>query len=60
MDENKKYCIACKKTDEEIPIIQMTYKGKELGICPQHIPLLIHEPTKLVGSLEGAENMKGV
>ncbi len=60
MNEEKKSCIACKRTEDELPIIQMTYLGKEIGICPQHIPMLIHDPTKLAGMLEGAENMKGV
>ncbi len=55
--EEKKSCIVCHRTDEEIPIISMTFKGKELGICPQHMPVLIHNPHELVGKLEGAENM---
>jgi len=56
-NDDKKSCIACGITEEEVPLIVLTYKGEELRICPQHIPLLIHEPQKLVGKFEGAENM---
>jgi hypothetical protein len=29
-----------------------------LWICPQHLPLLIHNPQQLAGKLAGAENLK--
>lgn len=57
MDDNKKNCIACGISENEVPLIILAYKGEELRVCPQHIPILIHEPQKLVGKLEGAENM---
>lgn len=56
MDNNENTCIVCKRNEDEIPLIIMKYKGKELRICPQHIPVLIHDPQKLVGMVEGAEN----
>jgi len=56
MGNNKNTCIVCKKNEDEIPLIIMKYKGKELRVCPQHIPVLIHDPQKLVGMVEGAEN----
>ena len=56
--ERNKTCLVCNKTEEEVPLVIMTFKGEELRICPQHIPVLIHEPQKLVGMLEGAENLK--
>ncbi len=56
----KKECLVCHKSDNDIPLVKMEYRGEEIYICPQHIPLLIHEPEKLVGTLEGAENLKGV
>jgi hypothetical protein len=55
-----KKCIVCNATENEVPIIKLAYKGQELGICPAHIPLLIHNPENLVGVIDGAENMKGV
>lgn len=52
----KKNCILCDKDENEVPLIVLAYKGQELRICPQHVPVLIHDPQKLVGILEGAEN----
>lgn len=50
-------CLVCKRTEEETPLIIMKYKGKELRICPQHIPVLIHDPQTLVGTLDDAEKL---
>lgn len=58
-DNQKKTCIACDISEDQVPLMVLAFKGEELRICPQHIPLLIHEPQKLIGKLEGAENMKG-
>jgi len=56
MDNIGNTCIVCKKDENEVPLIMMTYKGQDLRICPQHVPVLIHDPQKLVGLVEGAEN----
>jgi hypothetical protein len=51
-------CIVCKKSSQEIPLISFQYMGESLFICPQHLPVLIHDPTKLAGLLPGAEGFK--
>ncbi|NPA67387.1 MAG: hypothetical protein GXO50_02140 [Chlorobi bacterium] len=56
MENIENTCIVCKKTEEEVPLIIMKYRGKEIRICPQHVPVLIHDPHKLTGLIEGAEN----
>lgn len=56
----KKECIVCKKTHEEIPVVKFEYKDTHFYICPQHIPMLIHDPVKLVGVLPDADKMEGV
>ncbi|MBN2664625.1 MAG: hypothetical protein JXR68_13330 [Bacteroidales bacterium] len=56
MIEENKTCLVCNKTEDEIPLVIMTYKSKEVRICPQHLPLLIHEPHKLAGMIDNAEN----
>jgi hypothetical protein len=38
-------------------LVQLEFKGKDFWICPQHIPVLIHDPQKLEGKLPDAENM---
>ena len=54
----KKACLFCERDENEIPLVQLDYQGKNLWICPQHIPVLIHDPSKLTGMLPGAENME--
>jgi len=49
-------CLVCKKSSAEIPLISFEYMGKGLWICPQHLPVLIHDPAKLSGLLPGAED----
>ncbi len=55
----KKACLFCDKDDQEIPLLRIEYQGKTLWICPQHMPVLIHNPNQLEGKLPGAENMQG-
>lgn len=57
-DTKQKVCIFCKRNDNEVPLVQLSYQKKNYWICPQHIPILIHEPSKLSGMLPGAEDMQ--
>lgn len=51
-------CLACNRSQHEIPLVALTYQGSSVWICPQHLPILIHDPTQLAGKLAGAERMK--
>ena len=57
-NENQRTCIICKKADTAIPLLQLSYNGKPYWTCPEHMPLFIHQPDKLVGIIPGAENMQ--
>ncbi len=57
--EDKK-CIICGKTHLEIPLTQFDYKQTNFWICPQHIPVLIHEPNKMADLLPGADQFEAV
>jgi hypothetical protein len=50
-------CVACQRTQEEIPLIALLFQNKMHHICPQHLPVLIHNPQMLVGKLPGAEGL---
>ena len=50
-------CIACNRTSKEIPLLTLTYGESTFCICPQHLPVLIHDPQMLIGKLPGAEKM---
>ena len=59
MKESKKpYCLACNRDSHATPLVTLEYQDAPYWICPQHLPVLIHDPAQLVGKLEGAENLK--
>jgi len=54
----EKVCVFCKKDQEEVPLVHLEFKNNDFWICPQHIPVLIHDPEKLVGHLPNADEIK--
>ena len=50
-------CLACKRTSRETPLIRLEYMDTAYWICPQHLPVLIHDPARLIGTLPGAERL---
>ncbi len=58
MSEYTPACLGCQATQEQVPLIQLLFQGQSYYICPEHFPVLIHSPQKLVGKLSGAENLK--
>jgi hypothetical protein len=55
MTDSTPVCIYCQRSSEQIPLIQLLYKGKEHWICPQHLPILIHKPGQLSEKLPGMD-----
>ncbi len=53
-----KVCVFCKRDEQEVPLVGLDFKGHSYWICPQHIPVLIHDPSKLAGLLPGAETLE--
>ncbi len=51
-------CLACDRGRDVVPLIHLTYQGSELRICPQHLPILIHDPTRLKGLIPDAEKLE--
>jgi hypothetical protein len=51
-------CLYCQQTSDAVPLIALLYRGEQRWICPQHLPILIHNPALLVGILPGAEDLK--
>ncbi len=54
----KKHCILCRRGVGETPLLRFDYQDATYWICPQHLPVLIHDPSKLVGLLPGAERLR--
>ena len=57
MNANEPLCLACDRSSDVVPLLTLTYRGRTHHICPQHLPLLIHDPARLVGRLPGAEGL---
>jgi hypothetical protein len=55
MVEPQPTCLACDRSSDQIPLITFQYQGKALWICPEHLPILIHQPARLADRLAGAE-----
>lgn len=53
MSDTKKAatCFSCKRSDTEVPLVQLRYSSKEIHICPQCLPALIHHFDTLAGKL---------
>ena len=45
--KNQEKCIFCEQTSEDIPLLQLKYKGEIAWICPQHMPTIIHKTAQL-------------
>ena len=50
-------CLACDRESNSVPLLPIEYRGARLWICPQHLPVLIHDPAQLAGKLAGAEDL---
>lgn len=58
MAEKKNVCLVCEQSSQEIPLIEIHFQEQSYWICPQHFPVLIHQPHLLVGKLPGAERLQ--
>lgn len=56
-DSPDKKCLACDRGPDATPLIVLDYLKSQFWICPQHLPILIHDPAQLIGKLPGAENL---
>ncbi len=57
MPEETPRCIVCERSNQEVPLLSMSYQDQHYWVCPSHLPVLIHKPNQLIGKLPGAENL---
>jgi hypothetical protein len=50
-------CVACNRTKEEVPLLVLVHKDEQFHICPEHLPILIHQPHKLADVLPGVASL---
>jgi hypothetical protein len=51
-------CLICRRGSHDTPLVVLEYRGSAMRICPQHLPVLIHDPASLIGVLPGAETLR--
>ncbi len=57
MADEKSKCVACGRSSDEVPLVLIESQGQRFFICPQDLPVLIHQPIKLAGKLPGVEKL---
>ncbi len=50
-------CLSCDRTVEQVPLLTLTHREGTAYICPQCLPILIHQPQQL-SNLPGAESLQ--
>lgn len=51
------FCLNCNTSENEVPLVNLSFVGKSTYICSSCLPVLIHQPQQLMGKLEGAEKI---
>jgi hypothetical protein len=46
-------CLNCGVSEQERPLLTLTFQNKELYICPQCMPILIHKSHELADKIPG-------
>jgi hypothetical protein len=44
-------CLNCGISEQERPLLQLKFQGREQYICPQCLPILIHKPYEFAEKL---------
>jgi len=44
-------CLNCGSSEMDRPLVTLKFQGKELYICPQCLPTLIHKPYQLADKI---------
>jgi hypothetical protein len=52
---DKPACLNCSRTDEQVPLLNLTFKEESKYICAQCLPILIHKVHLLADKLPGVE-----
>jgi len=53
--ENRKKCLICQVSEDQMPLLQFDFKGNQYHICSAHMPVLIHKAHQLSDLLPGLE-----
>ena len=51
MSDNSAKCLVCERDSNQIPLMAFQYRLATVWICPEHLPILIHQPGRLADRL---------
>jgi hypothetical protein len=57
LNDETLHCLYCQRSANEVPLLNLRYRGTETWICAQHLPILIHKPGQLADKLPGLEKI---
>lgn len=46
-------CLNCGISEQERPLLTLKFQGRDLYLCPQCMPIMIHKPYQLADKLPG-------
>jgi hypothetical protein len=52
-------CLNCGASEIDRPLLTLKFQGKEVYLCPQCMPIMIHKPQQLVEKLPGMKPWSG-
>ena len=57
-DDTATRCLNCHRPVGEVPLIPVLHRDGLAHICPQCLPVLIHEPQSIGSKLPGADKLE--
>ncbi|MEI2691151.1 MAG: hypothetical protein V9H69_16145 [Anaerolineae bacterium] len=51
-------CVNCGQPETSAPVVALRFNGSQAWICSMCLPVLIHQPQRLIGKLAGAETIQ--
>ncbi|MCG3139164.1 MAG: hypothetical protein HDKAJFGB_00019 [Anaerolineae bacterium] len=57
--QTDKECLNCGRSVNQVPLVPVEHRNGSAYICPQCLPILIHQPGKLAAKLPGASELQG-
>ena len=59
MSTSRNTCLSCGRSSDEVALLPLEYRSRQLKVCPQCLPVLIHQPARLESKLPGASGFPG-
>lgn len=54
MESKSPQCVQCQRSSDETPLVPLRFQGRNLWICTEHLPILIHKSEQIMHLLAAA------